>query len=488
MKKKFLISFLALCLCFVSLFGLTGCKQPLSMPNNLDVTGNGGAVVRVGDYIYFVNGYKNVSNLVSGDNRKNITQGAIYRVKASVNNNVLEYDDNGNMKGAEKIADNIAGFSSLNLFVFDDYIYFATPLALKDKQGNTQFNRTVIKRIKLNGEDSKELYTSNSSTPITWSVYKIENDVVIGVLDDTNLVSVNVSANKTNVVAQNVSSAVFPKVETYNALTKTTGATKGENQVYYTRTDDSINGNAIFVANLKTLQGNDNAVLGDADNNEYKVVSYKTKGQEGKIYYTKAEEGATCYFGTTVNSNGAVLTASNQTVQYTTLTYSDIDFTFSPYDKAIGLFTNTDGSKELQYAYEDTTVKISDTELTILAIKDNYIYGFNTENQLVKIGLDAEHKKTIIATFANKKDDSGNDIEDGKEAFYSELNTDKTNKSLFVDFDGDYMYFFRTFKNNDGTESIYLARVDYTISSETNPAEIQLVGQMEENHKYTISE
>ena len=89
----------------------------------------------------------------------------------------------------------------------------------------------------------------------------------------------------------------------------------------------------------------------------------------------------------------------------------------------------------------------------------------------------------MTADFENDKE-----IEDGKDAFYSAgIDTDKLNKNLFVDFDGDYMYFFRNYKNNDGKESVYLARVNVN-SSEEQASKVETVGQMEESHKYVISE
>ncbi len=488
MKKKILVSFLAICLCVISLFGLTACSNPLSMPNSLDVTSNGGAMVRVGEYVYFVNGYVNTSNLKYGDNRKNVTQGAIYRVKLGTNNS-LSYDESGNMKGAEKVVDNIGGFSSLNLYVYDNYLYYTTPLSTPDKQGNSQFGRTVIKQVKLNGEDNRELYTTSSSSPISWAVYKIDGNVVVGVLDGENLVSINVTTGKTNTVAKDVSSVAFPSVTEYRVGSES--ATKGEQQVYYTRTDDSINGNAIYKANLKTLQGNSSPVINANNGSEYSLVSYKTDGLSGKIYYTKTYQGSTYYYGTTVNENGEVLSTTG-TTQYTTLTYSDIDFTFEPYDRAIAVYEYKDGDatkKQLQFVLGSTTSVISDTEITILAVRDDFLYGYNTNNQLVKIDLrDEEHKATVIAKFENEKDDEDKEIEDGKDAFYSTgIATDKLNKNLFVDFDGDYMYFFRNFKNNNGNESVYLARVNYKTSSEEHPAEVEIVGQMEESHKYKVS-
>ena len=488
MKKKIIISFLAICLCVISLFGLVGCKTPLNMPNSLSVTSNGGAVVRVGDYIYFTNGFVKTADLKYGDNRKNITQGAIYRVKVEINK-ALEYDDKGNMKGAEKIADNIGGFSSLNLFVYDEYLYYSTPLSTPDKQGNGQFGRTVIKQIKLNGESDRDIYTTNSSSPITWAVYKLGGQVVVGVLDGENLVSINVTTNKSNTLAQKVSSVVFPKVQEYNPASSTSNLTAGEQAVYYTRTDDAINGNAIYKANLKTLEGNDNPQINANNGSEYKVVDYKTDGLLGKLYYTVTEQGSTNYFGTTVNENGDVLSSqTSETTQYTTLAYEQVDFILNPRDEAIAIYKNSQDKKEVLLVNYIQTTKISDSEISILAIRDNFIYGYNSNNQLVKIGLDAEHKTTVIANFENEKDENDKEIEDGKDAFYSAgIDTDKLNKNLFVDFDGDYMYFFRNYKNNDGKESIYLARVNVN-SSEEQASKVETVGQMEESHKYVISE
>ncbi len=476
MKKKILVGFLSICLCVISLLGLTGCAKPLSMPNNLEVTSQGGAVVRVGDYIYFVNGFIDTDSLSYGSNRKNITHGALMRVKLQ-NGGALEYDANGNLKGAQKVVDKISGFSSLNLFVYDEYIYFSTPFSTNDKQGNSQFDRTVIMRAKLNGEKATELYTSESKKPITWSVYKIEGQVVIGVLDGEKLVSYNTQTKSKNVISQNVTSAVFPEVSEYKPNTESTQ--NGERQVYFTKTDES----SIFTANLKTL-ADDSADFEAGVAIE--VVDYIQSGTEGKVYYTKTKDGVTNYFATKVNTDGEILSdVTSATTQYTFMDYNQIMFTgVRDYAFATYEYTPTGGDKttEVQRVYGEVSPTHSTQSITILAIYGEYIYGFNANNELVKISVwnDAEHE--VIAEFKNEKDEDDKDIEDGLGAYYSNgIDTENyKNLSLFVDFDGDYMYFFRTCKNNNNKESVYLARVNLSTNT------VEMVGQMEENHKYKL--
>lgn len=493
MKKKIVAALIVLCLCITSLLGLAGCGINLSMPTNLNVTGNGGAVVRVGEYLYFTNGFVKISNLNSGSNRGNITQGGLYRARVGTNGTV-NYTENGSLEGLEKVVDEIVGFSSQNLFVYDEYIYYATPLNLKDQQGATQFGRTVLKRVKLSGQDAQELYTTTTNQPINWAVYKLNGSVVIGVLDNTDLISINVSNNKQKTtIANNVTSVVFPEVNEYNPNSNSESATKGESVVYYTRDKkdtENFLGTAIYSQSLLEKQEDD--VICAGDGSTYEVKGYTTRANSGEVYYTKTLNGSTYYFGTKVLEDGTVDTGSvNSTRQYTTLTYEQVMFTNSLTGAVVSYKTTNSAGTEvtkIQIINNDKTeITVEQDNLTLITTHGEYAYAFNSNNQILKISV-WDGSIQVIADFAKQKDEDDKDIEDGKGAFYADgFVTDKLNISLFVDFDGDYMYFYQTFytSTEDGAENyVYLAKVNYKSSS----SDVSLVGVMEEDHIYKVNE
>ena len=127
MKTKTITKISSLILVFVlCLLTLVGCGVNLKMPDaESAVTGNGGLAVQKGEYIYFVNGYQKATDLKDGQNNGGNKYSAIYRTK--LEDFELVYDEDGALQNCELIVDKVCGFERTALYIFDDYLYYATP-------------------------------------------------------------------------------------------------------------------------------------------------------------------------------------------------------------------------------------------------------------------------------------------------------------------------------------------------------------------------
>lgn len=116
---------------------------------------NGGFLVEKGDYIYFINGVE--SNTAENTLGKPI-RGAIVRLKKS---------EIGSLNANPEIVVPKVVFSSdfssgSGIFIFGDYIYYATPCAIKNSNGAIRNTEIEFSRMKLNGEDVSVITTEQS--------------------------------------------------------------------------------------------------------------------------------------------------------------------------------------------------------------------------------------------------------------------------------------------------------------------------------------
>ena len=165
--KKIICAFAVMVMTAFSLVILTSCGGGLAMPTGTAVVGNGTDVVQVGkyetgvfvpEYIYYANGYKSHTELISGSDNENVKVADLVRVKLTAGK--PEYDENGDVKNLEVVCSKIVGSENTAMFVVGEYIYFGSPNIHKTNQNKHQFNLVSIFRVKLDGTDMKEIYTT----------------------------------------------------------------------------------------------------------------------------------------------------------------------------------------------------------------------------------------------------------------------------------------------------------------------------------------
>lgn len=259
--KKFLKSFVVVLLVFCVAFPLTACKKKISSTTtNVDkvkvvngVSTNGGMTAIYDGYLYFINGIKDVDDESLEDN----TRSAIVRVK---------YDETtGKTSGdMEIVVDELVGFKYGTLNFFGDFMYYATPCADKNKNGDILYNKVSFKRYDLVNEKSYTIFTTalNSSSETVDYAYYVDGDnlnLVVYEKNNATITSLRVDKDVTeNYVISDVTGCLLS--ETYGKPSSS-AQVDASSFVFYTKSP--VNGEAIQTGSkvYKTLASSDTSLL-----------------------------------------------------------------------------------------------------------------------------------------------------------------------------------------------------------------------------------
>ncbi|MBE5732048.1 MAG: hypothetical protein E7353_03335 [Clostridiales bacterium] len=257
MMKKIIV---VLTFLMAVIFAMTGCASEsysdVSISGKQDtsyvVTSNGGSAVKYGNYVYFINGSRGYEDDNGNSNKfGDVVKGGLYRAEfINEKGGVVE-----NYNGIEGVKDFIpatdsetgislastqklgytrqlenvvnnqllvpktigtSGYADGGIYIFDDYVYYATPANTKDKSGNIMDNYTTFLRTKLNGTGTEEIYTTqNASADKPYGFYKYNGKMYLYVMENNskygNYVNrIDISSKKVTTVAINVDSVIFP--------------------------------------------------------------------------------------------------------------------------------------------------------------------------------------------------------------------------------------------------------------------------------------
>lgn len=273
--------------------GCGGLSKLSDGPDASDiVTGNGSLAVQKGDYLYFVNGYTDTSAIGDTNHYGNIDQSAVYRVKLTADGRVTEaepeYDDDGeeifdetkSLQNIDILAPKVAGFEQAKLFIFGDYLYYATPNHLKDGTNTIKSDYLHIYRVRLDRAGGNDLIyaTDHETAEVSWTMYQIGDTVYMVVLDGEKLVVINIngSSYKTKTVAEDVATASLP---VYRNSTDTIRDI--DKSIYYTQTVEDDD-NTTILSSYNLADQNSAEVFNN------KNVKYEIKNTSAnRLYYTK---------------------------------------------------------------------------------------------------------------------------------------------------------------------------------------------------------
>lgn len=488
MKTKFLTkitSFLILFLMCAML--LAGCAGPWDGPKTeADVSGNGGLAVQKGNYLYFVNGYTSKSNMVAGDNKGNVEYSSIYKAKLN-SNNQLEYDEDGNMLNCSKLVSKVGGYDDTALYIFGDYMYFASPYAdtvtvLENNNyiQKNNFNLTDFYRVKLDGSGLTSVYrTTNDSTSLQFAFYQPAgtNEVSLVVYDSQKLIIVNCSTNQAKVVSENVTSVAMPQVAEFKYSNNQ--ITKQESAIYYTRsgTDEENLGNNNVLA--YTVIGENTEKIIEAGSKTYQV---KTATKDALVVSIKGGDDVNaCNYFVTFNQNGEpefdLNTVKNQKLDSTG--NSNVYLCNFEDGNPVGIITNTDKViNVMDYNNNNNPVVLNeDIDLTIVKVVGNYVYAYDDNKSLYRINYkQALSNQTIEVQkiYDSEKviDDSGSEPVTADDIYFDA----KTNFSVV----NNYVYFYMPYKGDSQT-GYYLNRINLLDQEKTT----QLVGVLQADHVVT---
>ncbi|MDR3317885.1 MAG: DUF5050 domain-containing protein [Clostridiales bacterium] len=294
MKKK-LIAILAAAL--AAAFILTACGSFPSIkvervPDaNAVVTSNGGQVVQVDDYIYFVNGKKDTADAEGTNNIwGSVVRGGIYQAKLADGTSEIAKHDRvygdykvkevtGEQFGAHSEDEDFSGFvmqsvtifeetddeevvqivdarpvvnklvtygsdtGNNGLYIFDGWIYFTSPSNLKDRLGVVQYDHVSFYRTRLNGGGSQLLYTAKGTTAPQYGYYHYDGALYLTVFDTdgaatpvNNIYSVKINGgrvSKAQIIAENITAATFQKRSVY--VPGAAAENYVDDFIYYTR-------------------------------------------------------------------------------------------------------------------------------------------------------------------------------------------------------------------------------------------------------------
>ncbi|MDR2202638.1 MAG: hypothetical protein LBP26_07810 [Clostridiales bacterium] len=288
MKKKIIVLVAAALLAASAL--LSGCGAGFSkikiksgFEQNTDyvVYGNGGMSVQYGDFIYFINGTRGFDDT---DGKQNLwggpVKGALYKAKLNgkkegrefiperveatglelVSYKGTDYADGEteiDIVDVQLVAPKVIGTSGYKqggLFVYDDYIYYASPNNTKDKSGAVQTLKTDFMRTRLDGGKTQLIFTTEEdSADKPYAFYKRGNSVFLVCYYGKNIVSVEMKAgkkpSKPMLLASNATAVYFPQRDVYDSANNP--ACDPEDFIYYTRDvtpDDSVRTGNIAIA------------------------------------------------------------------------------------------------------------------------------------------------------------------------------------------------------------------------------------------------
>jgi len=450
MKKIISCFVLFFCMCLL----LTGCsKASLSMPTNyLNVTSNGGFVVTCGDYIYFANAYKSYTSLsTKADNDGSlVAQHSLKRVGFDLTSNTtktLRVDESENVK-FENVIDKIAGYETSNMWVVNEYLYFTSPNVHKNDSKDAenynkyQFDLVSLFRIKLDGSDFKELYTTETNA----SKFYLTNEekARLFIFDNSEIKVVNVGNNETGVktVAEDVKQVAFPNnqettfVDLYFSVER-----DAEN--------DAFSGDILKKYNLAT--GNVSEVAGYSNNKE-KLNLIAFDGTN--LFYTRTGRTIEALYSNDFSSglnsevlqknyidnfkdNAVILTINSDEYGVECFVYE--------YNKNIYMQNLTTGNDQ---GYS----KLTDTDSEIAFVDGTYVY-YTTSEGIYRVSVLTKNIQEV--------------------AKVSDFNKD------CIDFDGRYVYFYAKAENGT-TDTKYLYRAD-TITCGLDETIFECVAQLHED-------
>ena len=385
MGKKLLI---IVSLLLVALMAATGCNStkwgPVNGAKASDpVSSNGGFLVEKGDYLYFINGAATVSD----DNTFGTpVQGALVAVKKDLSEEPFVV--------IPKLM--VASDKTSGIYIYGDWIYYATPTADKDKTGTVQSSYLDFCRTKLDGTKTEKFMHITDNTA-KYRFTELNGTVYLTYIMSNAIYSYNTAEDETVTIVESVSSSVFSEDEGYPyvfytklvTLDEENGTTASYNKAYRVKMDGSES--AEILSGVPKTEGG-------AEISSTGLVITLMRHFDGALYYRTSYVDNSIFMGifaikdadikedAVANINGALkISASQKHTDGIILGFDDAgkSLGYVYFDSTIGL---------MRYIYDENgnmqRYRIID-ELTsvLICAKDGYLY-YSTGTDLRRVKYD----------------------------------------------------------------------------------------------------
>ena len=243
----------------------------------------------VDNYVYFANTFVDYTTLTGNVNTENtVEHNSLNRVKTNEYGHVTK-DKDDVIENTEVVYSKISGFNNSNMFVVGNYMYYTSPNAHKDKNGNDLFDKTTLFRMKLDGTSNTEVFSTQTSQGKFYLVTGQTNYLLI--LDNNKILKLEIgeTVGQVEELATDVLDTVFPKE--YGAL----------NTIYYTKDINAqdkavgLTGNLLYKLDLAT---GTSTPTGKPQAHTLTFVAY----ENNVLYYKKAINKEVLYYSNTLQN------------------------------------------------------------------------------------------------------------------------------------------------------------------------------------------
>ncbi len=397
--KKGLLKILVLGLAMViALSALSGCGSSKWKGSEMTSWGDvskeslGGFIAETQNYLYYINGVGTSSD----DNELGEpSKGALYAVDKT--------DFSKNKVAVPKLF--VASDYDSGIFISGDYVYYGTPSTEKNSSGEIAYSDMAITRSKLDGTETKVLFTL-SSLALKHRFVEKNGDVFIVYYDndDSSIVSYQVKNGNAKVIAK--TDETTDKMETLDSYTFVPEIGADGVVVAYTSTvyaeaynedKNEATGNSRSEENYNKLYaliaGDSEAKLiydGQSEEATYAISMIK----DGFVFYTKTVNGISKTYAVSLaefaSGKAGVEVFADYAVATTLVVSLEEVYTFSDGN----VYKDTMIKKDMGNTTKKLVAKCDSITSFLFKDGDN-VYYYNSSNNILRIRLNDKDAKEI---------------------------------------------------------------------------------------------
>ena len=386
---------------------LTGCA---TVGNVLDENGNniyfedityfGGNGVKVGDYLYYANGYTEVGDGTSFNYQTAAETGYLSRINLSDDIGASSNQEAPN--DVEIVNDKAVGYENQYMFAYQNYLYFTSANQHQTASLENDYTRVSVFRVRFNGDGVQELFTTryDSSSFITAvegsdgrayiiTYAETDRDVSSDTTEyDISVMPIGDSLGSREVVVENATSAVVDSDE--NSQIKS---------VFYTKLPEVGQSTSnVFAYDYATKQTTDYFVENFGSTTELLAKI------DDQLFYTYTSKTVTQVYKTDLLASDKIL-GSESDVFHPTSSMSNIYRVADGTPRAGYVFVGS--SSNLMYkadnARDAVPILTSSNFEDILFVSGDYVYFSNSTSigRVTFIENGGEYKQETLVTMTS---------------------------------------------------------------------------------------